>query len=214
MKKNRLITFILSGLLSLFCFSDSGYAQVYVSVQINQAQTLQADAGAHQTICIGDSIQLGGSPAAWHGNPPYAYAWSPVTGLSNTGAANPFASPAATTAYLLTVTDSLGCTAVDSTVVVIDSCIGMAEIMAPISIDIYPNPNNGTFTVALESGQTTDNITIYLINKLGQVVHFQQERGWQSPRLIEVDAHSLSKGLYFFLIRSESICHTGKVIIE
>lgn len=61
MNKNRLISLIQTGLLTLFCFADSGYSQIYISVQITQAQPLQPDSGAHQTIFIGDSIPLASS---------------------------------------------------------------------------------------------------------------------------------------------------------
>ncbi len=44
------------------------------------------------------------------GTPGYSYSWLPVAGLSNSNIANPVASPAVTTTYTLTVTDSKGCT--------------------------------------------------------------------------------------------------------
>jgi hypothetical protein len=214
MKSVSYVSFILSGLLSFFLFSYTGYSQIYISVQINQAQQLQADAGAHKTICIGDSTLIGGVPAAIHGTPPYSFSWTPVTALSNPGAANPLASSTTTTAYLLTVTDSLGCTAMDSTVVTVDSCIGIADIRASYRIDIFPNPNNGFFTIAVESDQILDNVTVDLINKLGQVVYSQKENNSHSSGLIEINAHNLTKGLYFVLIREKSIWYTGKVIID
>ena len=44
------------------------------------------------------------------GTPDYSYSWSPASGLNNANIANPVASPAVTTTYTLTVTDSKGCT--------------------------------------------------------------------------------------------------------
>ncbi|MEO6539346.1 MAG: HYR domain-containing protein [Ferruginibacter sp.] len=44
------------------------------------------------------------------GSPGYTYSWSPTTGLSDPAIANPVASPTVTTNYVLTVTDSKGCT--------------------------------------------------------------------------------------------------------
>ena len=44
------------------------------------------------------------------GTPGYSYSWSPAAGLNNPFIANPVASPAVTTTYTLTVTDSKGCT--------------------------------------------------------------------------------------------------------
>ncbi|MCS6917391.1 MAG: choice-of-anchor L domain-containing protein [Chitinophagales bacterium] len=61
-----------------------------------QVDVIEPDAGPDQQICWGDTIQLlatGGT----------AYSWSPATGLSDTNVANPFAFPATTTEYIVTV---------------------------------------------------------------------------------------------------------------
>ena len=50
------------------------------------------------------------SASASGGTPGYTYNWSPASGLNNTTIANPVASPAVTTTYVVTVTDSKGCT--------------------------------------------------------------------------------------------------------
>jgi gliding motility-associated-like protein len=51
-------------------------------------------AGPNDTICFGGSTQL-------HGSGALVYQWSPTTGLSNPNIANPIASPAVTTNYIL-----------------------------------------------------------------------------------------------------------------
>ncbi|MBK8615425.1 MAG: hypothetical protein IPN85_18660 [Flavobacteriales bacterium] len=43
-----------------------------------------------------------------------SYAWSPSAGLSDASIADPLAFPTASTTYTVTVTDSIGCAAVDS----------------------------------------------------------------------------------------------------
>ncbi len=78
--------------------------------------TLTANAGAdgNTGACASSTYTLNGSAT---GVGPFNYAWTPVTGLSNPGIANPVADPASTTTYTLTVTDSYGCTASDAAVV-------------------------------------------------------------------------------------------------
>jgi gliding motility-associated-like protein len=84
-----------------------------VIVTINYAPT--TDAGADQTICNGDSVQIGTPAIA--GN---TYSWSPSTGLSSSTAAQPMASPAVTTTYTLTVTNTTtGCNDTSSVTVTI-----------------------------------------------------------------------------------------------
>ncbi len=77
----------------------------------NQAVTVWSkpvvDAGVDTVIVAGDTIQLNTSVTS--GTSPYTYSWSPITGLSATNVANPFAHPDTLTDYIVTVTDDNGC---------------------------------------------------------------------------------------------------------
>ncbi|WP_162276896.1 gliding motility-associated C-terminal domain-containing protein [Mucilaginibacter pedocola] len=82
-------------------------AQVDVSVK---AQPV-AVAGAISTeICEGNSTALTASGGE-------TYAWLPVTGLSNPNIANPVASPAQTTTYTVTVSNSSACTSTATVII-------------------------------------------------------------------------------------------------
>jgi len=83
--------------------------------------TVRADAGPDKTIASGGSCVLEGSAAG--GTPPYTYSWTPTTGLSNPNIAQPTASPAATTTYTLTVTDSLSQVSTDTVLVTVASAV-------------------------------------------------------------------------------------------
>lgn len=80
----------------------------------------EADAGDDASICPGRTIALGGAPTGPGGS---TFAWTPSTGLSDPEAANPDATPAVVTTYIVTVTDAHQCTAVDS-----------------ITVDLLPGP--------------------------------------------------------------------------
>lgn len=75
------------------------------------------EAGGSNAVCSGDSMQLGGSPAAMNGTAPYNYAWLPASGLSDASVANPMAAPTANTTYTLTVTDDNNCAVSDNVTV-------------------------------------------------------------------------------------------------
>ncbi|MBN2541895.1 gliding motility-associated C-terminal domain-containing protein [bacterium] len=75
------------------------------------------DAGPDLILCYGDSVQIGGSPTATEGTPPYSYSWSPTAGLNSSIIPNPLASPETTTTYVVTVTDDSGLTNNDFMVV-------------------------------------------------------------------------------------------------
>ncbi len=90
-----------------------------VTVTVQAASALVANAGPDQTIATGGSTTLLGSASG--GTAPYTYRWSPTTGLNNANVASPTASPSATTTYTLTVTDSQSRTANDSAVVTVST---------------------------------------------------------------------------------------------
>ena len=77
--------------------SDTDFVNVVVNALPNVTAT------GVSTICQGSGTILVAYGAS-------SYVWTPATGLSCTTCANPSASPAATTAYVITGTDANGCT--------------------------------------------------------------------------------------------------------
>jgi len=71
-----------------------------------------ADAGPAAAICSGDSAQLFGSGTG-------SYAWTPAAAMTDSTISNPVVFPDTTTTYYLTVTNNLGCTALDSVVITV-----------------------------------------------------------------------------------------------
>ena len=69
---------------------------------------LSANAGKNVGVCPGDSVSIGGNPAASGGAPPYTYSWQPSASLSSSNIPNPYAHPSSLTNYTLTVTDGAG----------------------------------------------------------------------------------------------------------
>ena len=77
--------------------ANSGSAAINVLLH---AQSF-ASAGSAQTICLGDTITLGGINITGGGT---VFSWTPNIDLSSNSAANPLAWPIQTTTYTLTVT--------------------------------------------------------------------------------------------------------------
>ncbi|MBX7140565.1 MAG: SBBP repeat-containing protein [Chitinophagales bacterium] len=72
------------------------------------------NAGADVTICKGSSVTLNASGST-------SYSWSPAAGLNNTSISNPIANPTATTSYIVTGDNGLGCTGKDTVKVTVNS---------------------------------------------------------------------------------------------
>ena len=70
--------------------------------------------GGDQTVCIGESIGLNTTQGTNH-------AWTPFDGLSCVFCPNPIATPTATTEYIVTALNNMGCTIMDTvTITVLD----------------------------------------------------------------------------------------------
>ena len=96
----------------LLSVTDAGNAKRNSSFTLDSAHIVVnpaviANAGPGGAICQGTSYHLGGSPTASGGSGGFSYQWSNGAGFT----ANPFVTPAVTTNYTVTVTDSKGCQA-------------------------------------------------------------------------------------------------------
>ncbi len=94
---------------------DANHCSVTDTTRVTERVSPIAEAGASQTVCQGDSVQIGGSPAGTGGTAPLQFSWSPSVLLGDSTLANPYATPLApSTLYVLTVTDAFNCQDVDS----------------------------------------------------------------------------------------------------
>ncbi|MBW8050681.1 MAG: T9SS type B sorting domain-containing protein, partial [Cytophagales bacterium] len=152
--------------------TDSNGCQRQDSVVITVSMVL-ASAGKDTTITKGDSIILQASGGK-------LYLWSPGTGLSDTTIANPVAKPDETTTYYVTVTDSNGCTGVDSvTIIVID--ITEKQLFIPNAFTPNGDGENDVFRI---TGKGIKSIYLIVYNRWGdnvfetRIVDEAMNAGW------------------------------------
>lgn len=79
--------------------------------------TMSVNAGTDTTICSGTSVQIGGSNIVTGGIAPYTYSWSPTAD----SVSNPTLSPAITTTYVVTATDTFGFNSRDTVIVTVNA---------------------------------------------------------------------------------------------
>jgi hypothetical protein len=97
---------------------------------------------------------------------------------------------------------------------VVESCAAIGENIAfNNSININPNPNSGNFTVEFEIKNTGD-ITLDVVNLIGQKVNSLTLRGVTGKMNQSMDCKSLSKGVYLLNIIYEGKVYTKKFIKE
>ena len=71
---------------------------------------------------------------------------------------------------VLEVVDAANCVLIDTVEVMIEPCLGLNELTAE-RLQLYPNPNNGTFTIQFNT-ETVD-AEISIIDMLGKIVHLE-----------------------------------------
>ena len=74
------------------------------------------------------------------------------------------------------------------------------------TIQLYPNPNNGSFSIKNESG--LDNLSLEIYNALGQLVFMTE------PDKTEIESR-LAIGMYYYaIIHHHEVLKTGKLLFE
>jgi gliding motility-associated-like protein len=139
-----------------------------IVVNINALPTVSA--GSDKKVCRGSSANLTVTGAK-------TYTWTPTTGLSCSGCANPTASPTSTTNYVVSGTDSNGCTNKDTVQVVVNPlpnvsagadksiCIGnTASLTATGALNYSWSPSTGlSCTLCSNPTVTTTTSTSYVV---------------------------------------------------
>ncbi len=121
-----------------------------------------------QTICPGGTVTLATGRSVSGGVQPYTYSWSPATGLSNAATLDPTAAPAATTNYILTVTDGAGSILRDTALITVrpplaKPVVQLLPAIAPLIYDTLVCISPETGLSYMWNNQPTANGPRYLI---------------------------------------------------
>lgn len=86
---------------------------------------------------------------------------------------------------------------------------GVSEIKSSGNISMYPNPNNGVFTIQPSSDISQSLIEIY--NELGQKVYQNQITDFNAPLTLSL---MVPKGVYMVVLQNDQGVTTKKIIIQ
>ena len=113
-------------------------------------------------------------------------------------------------------TDENGCYSVDSFLITVSDCItiGIIDENKPDKvIIIQPNPNNGNFTLLLNSNYLGE-VEISLFNSIGDMVFYEKDDLVPGAYSKDYRLNNLATGTYLIKVVSDNASFVGKLIIE
>ena len=155
------------------------------------------------TACLADgSISLTGTPAGgtWSGPGVTASSFSPAT--AGVGAQ--------TASY--SFTDANGCSAIAAVVITVNACTGVVDQTLSNGISIFPNPNNGTFTIAVDAN--VGDLTMEVTDMQGRVVYTSVDNNVHSGFVKQISLDTQASGLYLLHIIANGEQKTQKISVQ
>jgi hypothetical protein len=99
--------------------------------------------------------------------------------------------------FVLTASDSNGCSNSDSITVTVDNCVGIQNNSNKLSALIYPNPANQNVTIRFDLPEASE-VQMTLINTLGQEVKIIANGTFGvGTQVFKTDLSDIQKGIYF-----------------
>jgi hypothetical protein len=182
---------------------------------VSSTKTISEFAGGVVVVTAAGSINTSTNTAqdgsaisvASGGTAPYTYAWSNSTGIPQGSSATLSGEGIGT--YTIVVTDANNCKGTASAMI---NLTGINEVSAVANYSIYPNPNNGTFTLDFVNADN-DNYRISVRNVIGQIV---------SDRSIQIEGNNtevinlngVESGVYFVTVKGAKGERTDRVVIK
>lgn len=182
------------------CPSSSSPVTVF-----NFPSIASADAGPNQSLCGPTTSTIIGTVALAGAT----YSWVASGGsITCATCAQPTVTVTATTSYTMTMTDKCGSVTTDVVTVFYDPfCphrLAGPEVSGDQTLVVYPNPNNGQFTITTAEG--VKDVLVYDMN--GRLVFSQMQT---ADTNIAVDLSGEAKGLYMVKVISGDNVQTARV---
>ena len=169
----------------------SGNAVASVSVNANPTVTAVSSLSL---ICNGQTASLTASGAS-------TYSWNTSATTSVVAV-----SPSVTTSYTVTGTNTNSCSASVVITQSVSACTGLNNTVAStIGTVVYPNPNNGLFTIELNNGSVK---TIEVMDLTGRIVLANTS----SNDKIDFNISNLANGVYYVRVQSNNSVEVIKIV--
>ena len=187
-----------SGTFSYSVSGENSYGCKTIATQAIDVNPLPViNVTGNTNICKGEPGTLVGHNAS-------SFAWSSPSSFLQTTTISPY--PQVSTIYTVTGTDQNGCQGQTVVYMTVNECTGITNITGTIEgLEVYPNPNSGEFTVALNNGLLK---TIEVVDLTGRIISLTNS----SDNHVNMNISSLSNGVYYVKVKSDNAVEVLKVV--
>jgi hypothetical protein len=116
--------------------------------------------------------------------------------------------------YSVKVTNKSGCSSISDTICVVNASV--QNIIAPLGISIFPNPNSGTFILNIENAAQPccgTNLYFKITNELGQMIYEYKEDSFSGNFSKEINLNRENNGVYFVQVTIGNQTFNRKLVI-
>ena len=171
-------------------------------VTINSIPAVTASASS-VIVCVDDAVvTLTGTPTGgvWSG--------PGVTGFT----LSPVAAGVGLQTAIYSYTDANGCEGIASVNVQVNACVGLAENILANGVSVYPNPNNGSFTLGVNANVGA--LTIKITDMQGRVVYASIDKNVNAGFVKQISLDTQSSGMYLMHIITNGEQQTKKISVQ
>lgn len=142
----------------------------------------------------------------------YSYSWNFGDASPTNNTQNPTHVYTTNGTYTITLTVTGECGTDTYTQVITITQVGVQDEDIANTLSIYPNPNNGQFTVSFESGEAKD-VTVSLSDVAGRVITSVEQKNVTSFSQ-QMGSEELADGVYFVNITTNEGVVTRKIVVQ
>jgi len=187
------------------CIDTNGCTATSAPVTINVNQPPTVTLSMPNFICIDDAplALTGGSPAGG------TYSGTGVSG----NAFNPQTAGTGTHLVTYIYSDSSNCSDTVTAQIIVSACVGMGELLLVNAVSIFPNPNNGSFTLSVMKTLSTD-LLVEISDLQGRLVHSENLQQVNAGFVKTIDLDQISSGIYSLKLSSGAERRVEKLVIR
>jgi len=161
--------------------------------------------GADTSICGVNTWMLDA------GNPGSTYEWS--TGETTQTIEISTNEVYETIEYMVTVTNENSCANTAGIIIEWVDCTSIDELSSNVSLNVYPNPNNGEFSLQLNAVQD-EIVTIRVVNELGAVVYSKDNISVRETMTLSINLQDKAAGIYSLIVSSDKGMINKKIVVK